>query len=253
MGRFDDKTALVTGASRGIGRAIAVVLARDGADVVITARDQDDLAETATQIEAVGRRAIMLNADLAEQGAPQRLAADALAAFGGLDIVISNAGGGAPPATIVDGDPDDFDRVQRINFGAPKALLSTLGPALMGRGSASVVTVASTLGLFGAPTMGAYAASKASLISLTKTLAGEWGAYGVRVNALLPGPTETELTREIMQNAALYAHYADATALKRWARPEEIAEAAAFLASDAASYLTGATVVADGGITAMHR
>jgi 2-deoxy-D-gluconate 3-dehydrogenase len=254
MGRFDEKTALVTGASRGIGRAIAVVLARDGADVVITARDLDGLAETARQIEALGRRAIMFGVDLADRGAPQRLADDALEAFGGLDIVISNAGGGgAGPATIVDGDPDDFDRVQRINFGAPKELLGALGPALMRRGSASVVTVASTVGLFGAPTMGAYAASKASLISLTKTLAGEWGAHGVRVNALLPGPTETELTQAIMQNDALYNHYAEATALKRWARPEEIAEAAAFLASDAASYLTGAALVADGGITAIHR
>jgi 3-oxoacyl-[acyl-carrier protein] reductase len=158
MGRFDEKTALVTGASRGIGRAVAVVLARGGADVVITARDHDGLAETARQVQGLGRRAIVLGANLTDQGAPQRLAAEALEAYGGLDIVISNAGGGGALATIVDGDPDDFDRVQRINFGAPKELLTALGPALMRRGSASVVTVASTLGLFGAPTMGAYAA-----------------------------------------------------------------------------------------------
>jgi NAD(P)-dependent dehydrogenase (short-subunit alcohol dehydrogenase family) len=252
VGTADGKSALVTGASRGIGRAIALALAREGANVAITGRDAAGLAETARGIEAHGRRAVLLTADLQEPGAAWRLAADALAALGRVDILVNNAGGGSGPTTLADGAPEDFDRVQALNVQAPLALLRALGPSMLERGSGSVINVASTLGLLGGPFMGAYAASKATLISLTKTLAGEWGQRGVRVNALLPGPTETELTRALTEDAALRAHYAERTALKRWGTAAEIAEAALFLAGDASSFVTGHALVVDGGITALH-
>ncbi len=244
------KTALVTGASRGIGRAIAVGLARAGADVALSARDEALLAEVRGEVEALGRRAVVLPADVTDADACAQLAADAIAGLGSLDVLVNNAGGSSYMGPFTELRFSGWEKVMRLNVDSIVHLTQAVGRHMLERGSGSVVNVASVAGLKGTPTLVPYGASKAAVISLTKSLALEWGATGVGVNALCPGWTKTDLNAPLWQDEALAAHMVSTTGMKRWGEAEEMVGPTVFLASDASSFVTGQALAVDGGETA---
>jgi NAD(P)-dependent dehydrogenase (short-subunit alcohol dehydrogenase family) len=244
------KTALVTGASRGIGRAIAVGYARAGADLAVAARTAEALAETVAEVEALGRKAFVVTADVTDRDAAQAMVRDAIAALGHLDVVVNNAGGTSFMVPFTDVRFDGWQKVMRLNTESVVHVLQAAGPHLLERGSGSVVNVASVAGVGGAPMVTPYAASKAAVVSLTKSVAIEWASRGVRVNALCPGWTATDLNRALWENEDVSKAMTAGIPMGRWARPEEMVGAAVFLASDSASYVTGQVLLVDGGITA---
>lgn len=244
------KTALVTGASRGIGRAIAVGLARAGADVALSARDEGLLREVQGEVEALGRRAVVLPADVTDADACAQLAADAVAGLGSLDVLVNNAGGSSYMGPFTELRFTGWEKTMRLNVDSIVHLSQAVGRHMLERRTGSVINVASVAGLKATPTLAAYGASKAAVISLTRTLAVEWGPSGVRVNALCPGWTKTDLNADLWGDEALAAHMVSTTGLKRWAEAEEMVGPALFLASDASSFLTGQALAVDGGETA---
>jgi NAD(P)-dependent dehydrogenase (short-subunit alcohol dehydrogenase family) len=244
------RTALVTGASRGIGRAIAVGFARAGADVALSARDEALLRQVQGEVEAMGRRAVVLPADVTDADACARLAADAVAGLGQLDVLVNNAGGSSYMGPFTELRFRGWEKTMRLNVDSIVHLTQAVGRHMLERGTGSVVNVASVAGLKATPTLAAYGASKAAVISLTKTLAMEWGPSGVRVNALCPGWTKTDLNADLWGDEAIAARKVATTGLQRWAEAEEMVGPALFLASDASSYLTGQALAVDGGETA---
>jgi len=252
MSGFDltGKTALVTGASRGIGRAIAVGLAAAGADVALSARNQQRLDEVRAEVEALGRKAVVLPADVTDAEACRALAADAVTQLGRIDVLVNNAGGSSYMGPFTELRFSGWEKVMRLNVDSIVHLSQAVGRHMLERGSGSVVNVASVAGLGGTPSLAPYGASKAAVISLTKSLALEWGVQGVRVNALCPGWTETDLNSDLWGNEELGRAMVEPTALKRWAQAHEMVGPTVFLASDAASYVTGQALVVDGGQTA---
>jgi len=250
MSDLTGKTALVTGASRGIGRALALGLARAGADVALSARDEALLQEVRGEVEALGRKAVVLPADVTDPDACVRLGEDAVSALGHLDVLVNNAGGSSYMGAFTDLRFTGWEKTMRLNVDSIVHLSQVVGRHMLERGSGSVVNVASVAGLTATPTLAAYGASKAAVISLTKTLALEWGPQGVRVNALCPGWTKTDLNKDFWGNEELAAMMVANQGLKRWATVEEMVGPTVFLASDASSYVTGQALVVDGGQTA---
>lgn len=244
------KVALVTGAGRGIGEAIALKFASAGADLVLAARTQSQLESVKQKIEALGRQAIVVPTDMADSAQAVALANKALAAFGHVDIVVSNAGASSNlPAAEVPGKI--WREIQATNLEGPLAMLQTLAPGMFKRHSGNVIFISSIRGTSGVPYGSPYAASKAAINSLTRTLACEWGPQGIRVNAILPGPVDTDMVRGYFKgNKKLYDYYGNLAPLKRWTLAEDCAGPALFLASDAASAVTGHLLVVDGGLTA---
>ena len=252
MTSFDltGKTALVTGASRGIGRAIALGLATAGADVALSARDEASLRELAGEVEALGRKAVVLPADVTDADACRALGSDAISALGSLDVLVNNAGGSSYMGPFTGLRFSGWEKVMRLNVDSIVHLSQVVGAHMLERGSGSVINVASVAGLTGTPALAPYGASKAAVVSLTKTLALEWGPQGVRVNALCPGWTKTDLNKDLWSNDELAASMVEPTGLKRWAVVDEMVGPTVFLASDASSYVTGQALVVDGGQTA---
>ena len=244
------KTALVTGASRGIGRAIAAGYARAGADVAVSARSAEALAETVHEVEALGRKAFAVPADVTDRDAAQGMVRDAIDALGHLDVVVNNAGGTSFMAPFTDLRFDGWTKVMRLNPESIGHVMQAAGPHLLERGSGSVVNVASVAALGGTPALTPYGASKAAVVSLTRSVAIEWASRGVRVNALCPGWTATDLNRNLWENDEVSRAMTERIPMGRWGSAEEMVGAAVFLASDSASYVTGQTLVVDGGITA---
>jgi NAD(P)-dependent dehydrogenase (short-subunit alcohol dehydrogenase family) len=244
--RLDGKVAVVTGASSGLGVAFAQALAEAGADVVLAARREDRLAETARLVEAAGRRAVTVRADVAEPEDCQAVAAAAVEQLGRLDVLINNAGvGTAVPATRE--QPEQFRRVIGINLNGAY-WMAQAAAAVMPPGSA-IVNISSVLGLTtaGLP-QAAYSASKAGLLGLTRDLAQQWtGRKGIRVNAIAPGFFASEMTDQY-PDGYLAGQLRRALA-GRPGDPRELAAAVVFLASDAGGYTTGQTLVVDGGVS----
>ena len=250
MSDLTGRTALVTGASRGIGRAIAVGLARAGADVALSARDEERLAQVRGEVEALGRRAVVLPADVTDADACARLAADAVDGLGHLDVLVNNAGGSSYMGPFTELRFRGWEKTMRLNVDSIVHLTQAVGRHMLERGTGSVINVASVAGLTATPNLAAYGASKAAVVSLTKTLALEWGPQGVRVNALCPGWTKTDLNADLWGDEARAADMVSTTGLRRWAEAEEMVGPTLFLASDASSYVTGQALVVDGGQTA---
>jgi NAD(P)-dependent dehydrogenase (short-subunit alcohol dehydrogenase family) len=235
---LEGQRALVTGATSGIGRAVALQLARDGAEVLVHGRDAARGAETVQEITDAGGRASFVAADLADGGDVQRLARD----VGDVDILINNAGLAlfAPTAEF---DVAAFDKMFASNVRAPFFLVAAFAPGMAAKGHGSVISVSSMAGGVGLVGGAAYGATKASLEAMTRAWAAEYSASGVRVNAIAPGPVYTPSPSGPEFITAL----GETTPMHRASQPEEIAEVVAFLASPKASYITGTTVAADGG------
>jgi len=244
--RLDDKVAVVTGASSGLGVAFAQALAEAGADVVLGARRADRLSDTARIVEEAGRSALAIGTDVSDPQSCDALVASAIEHFGRVDILVNNAGvGAAVPATRE--PPDEFRRVIDINLNGCYWMAQACGREMQ-RGS-SIINISSVLGLTtaGLP-QAAYASSKAGLIGMTRDLAAQWsGRKGIRVNAIAPGFFESEMTD---QYAAGYLEQQLARVpAGRKGDPRELAATVVFLASDAAGYIVGQTIVVDGGRT----
>jgi NAD(P)-dependent dehydrogenase (short-subunit alcohol dehydrogenase family) len=245
------KTALVTGASRGIGAATAVALARHGADVALSSRSPEALEKVASDIGGLGRRAIVVPADVTDVEAVRGMVSAAIDGLGHLDIVVNNAGGTAFMVPFTQLRFVGWEKVMRLNVESVVHVLQAVAPHLLERGSGSVVNVASVAGLGATPALSPYGASKAALISLTRSLAVEWASAGVRVNALCPGWTATELNRNLWEDEQASSGLTSTIPMGRWGRAEEMAGPAVFLASDASSFMTGQVLVIDGGQTAV--
>lgn len=244
--RIDDKVAVITGASSGLGVAFAKALAEAGADVVLGARRVDRLAETRGLVESTGRTAVTVGTDVAEPGDCQRLVDAAMETFGRIDILVNNAGvGTAVPATRE--TPEQFRRVIDVNLNG-SYWMAQAAAKVMGPGSA-VVNISSVLGLItaGLP-QAAYSASKAGVTGLTRDLAQQWtGRKGIRVNALAPGYFESEMTDEL-DSGHVESAILPRILERRLGYAEELCGALLFLASDAGSYVSGITLPVDGGL-----
>jgi NAD(P)-dependent dehydrogenase (short-subunit alcohol dehydrogenase family) len=244
------KKALVTGASRGIGQVIAAAFAQAGADVALAARGADGLAVTAKQVRAAGRQAVEIQADLTTQEAATSVVETAIGKLGQLDIVVNNAGGSNFAVPFLDMRVSGWDKVLRLNLDATMWVCQAAGAHMTGQGAGSIINVASVAGLAAAPFLAPYSAAKAGVVALTRTLASEWGRQNVRVNALCPGWTATELNRNLWDTPDGGQATIAGVPMARWGKAEEMAGPAVFLASDAASYMTGQVLVVDGGQTA---
>ncbi len=249
MSLFDltGRNAFVTGASRGIGRVIAIALAEAGADVALVARSADGLADTASAITAVGRKAFVIPADVTVREAVDEAVATAIDQLGDVDVVVNNAGGSNFMVPFRELRLPGWEKVLRLNLDSAVYVSRAFADHLLDRGRGSVINVASVAGVASSPLLAPYGAAKAGLISLTKTLAVEWGSRGVRVNALCPGWTATDLNRNLWQDPVAGPATVATVPLGRWGKPEEMAGPAVFLASDASSYMTGQVLIVDGG------
>jgi 3-oxoacyl-[acyl-carrier protein] reductase len=245
--RFDGKSALITGASRGIGRAIAVEFARRGADVALVGRDSAALEETAALCVAgrAGAVAHIFQGDVTDQASVERAAAETLERFGRIDCAVANAGQSID-ALLLRLKADTLDQMLDVNLKSAFYLCGAVAKPMMKQRSGAIVLVTSIVGIMGNAGQAAYAASKAGLIGLCKSVAKELGSRQIRVNAVAPGLIETAMT-EKMPDAAREFLIKNA-ALGRPGRPEDVSGAVAFLCSDAASYITGQTLVVDGGV-----
>lgn len=251
MSLFDltGKKAFVTGASRGIGRVIAVALAGAGADVALVARGERGLAETAADITELGREAVVIPADVTSQAEVSAAVAAAIGQLGHVDVVVNNAGGSNFVTAFLDLRLSGWEKLMRLNLDSAVYVCHAIGGHLVERGEGSVINVASVAGVTGSPLLSPYGAAKAGLVSLTRSLAVEWGRTGVRVNALCPGWTATDLNRNLWEDPVSGPATVATVPMGRWARPEEMAGPAVFLASAASSYMTGQVLVVDGGQT----
>ncbi|ATQ42272.1 SDR family oxidoreductase [Caulobacter mirabilis] len=250
MATLDGKVAIITGASSGIGRAAALLFAREGARLVLNARREAELAAVVDQIEAEGGQAAYLARDVRDETLAPDLVALAMDRFGGLDIAFNNAGMTGEAAPAAETRPDVWREVLDANLTSAFLLARAQIPAMVARGGGSLIFTSTFVGhLVGFPGMAAYGASKAGLVGLTRVIAAEYGAAGVRANALLPGGVDTPMGRAVADTPEARAFVEGLHALKRLAAPEEIAEAALYLASERSSFMTGATLLADGGVT----
>ncbi|MDB5027437.1 MAG: family NAD(P)-dependent oxidoreductase [Candidatus Eremiobacteraeota bacterium] len=239
--RLDGQTALITGATSGLGRAIAQRLAQEGADVLVHGRDPDRGADTVSAIAAGGGTARFFAADLGSHAEVLQLAQD----VGDIDILVNNAGFVvfAPTAQV---PVEAFDATFAINVRAPFYLVAAFAPGMAERGRGSIISVDSMAGRIGLVGAAAYGASKAALSAMTRAWTAEYSPSGVRINAIAPGPVYTDGA-----SPDRIRQLGETTPLHRAAQPEEIADLVAFLVSPAASYITGATIAADGGRTAV--
>ena len=246
--RLKEKILIITGASSGIGAAAARLFAAEGAQVVLNARREDVLHTTVREIEEAGGRAAYVVGDVADATVAQALVDTAMSRFGGLDGAFNNAGLVGDMGPVTEMKEDTWSTVLDTNLTSAFLAARAQIPALVERGGGSLVFTGSFVGVGngGMPGMAAYAAAKAGLMGLVQSLAIDWAAHGIRVNAVLPGGTRTAMAGDDPDTLDFVAGLHP---LKRLAQPEEIARAALFLLSDDASFVTGAPLVADGGMS----
>ena len=247
--RLDNKVAIITGASKGIGKAIARALGQQGAKVVIASRKQDSVDETAKELMAEGIEAIGIAAHMGDMAQIKNLVEQTVKHFGAIDIVVNNAASNPSFGPITDTDNSVFDKIMDVNVKGPLELCKLAYPVMKERGSGSVINISSIEGITPGTGLGLYSVSKAALIALTKVLAKEWGPNQIRVNVICPGLIQTKFSEALTSNEKILKHVLAKQALPQLAGPEDIAGLALFLASDASSFCTGAVYTADGGYT----
>ncbi len=241
---LDGMTALVTGASRGIGAATAQALDHAGARVALVARGKEGLLSVAGELH---HDPVVVAADLGEREAPGAVASQVLDALGHVDVLVNNAAAAARLATV-DTDAAVIDDLLAINVRAPLLLSAALLPSMLERASGCIVNLSSVSGLIGTPRRAAYAASKGALDAATRSLAMELGPSGIRVNSVAPGVVDTAMWAKNRTVSGVIESIESLTPLRRWATPEDIADVIVFLASDAARFITGETICVDGGM-----
>jgi NAD(P)-dependent dehydrogenase (short-subunit alcohol dehydrogenase family) len=243
------RTALVTGGSKGLGLSMARAFAEMGAGVFICSRNQDELKTAAAAIgEGLKVRVEYATADLTDPAQTQRLGEEALARMGRVDILVNNAGSNVPQA--IDEITDEaWDRIIELNLSSAMRLTRAVIPQMKSRRWGRVIHISSVLGLGGLAGRSVYSSTKSALLGLTRSSAIDLGPFGITVNCIAPGPFLTDLPGRLLSEEEK-RRFAERTALGRWGRPEEIAGAALLLASEAGSYITGSTLLVDGGVVA---
>lgn len=250
MNILANKVAIVTGASSGIGHATALLFASQGASVVVGARRKHELNKLVEEIKKNGGHAVSVAGDVRDEGYAQALVTTAVEHFGGLDISFNNAGTLGEMGPTPEISAAAWQNAVDINLTSAFYGAKYQIPAMLRRGCGSVIFTSTFVGYtVGFPGAAAYAASKAGLIGLTQALAAEFGANAIRVNAILPGGTDTAMGREMNASPEAMAHVESLHALKRLAKPEEIAQSVLYLASNASSFMTGAALLVDGGVS----
>jgi NAD(P)-dependent dehydrogenase (short-subunit alcohol dehydrogenase family) len=244
------RKALVTGASKGIGAEIAVVLAEAGADIVALGRDTGDLAATAAAVRAHGRACLTLTAEMASPDEPVAACERALAEWGAIDILVNSAGI-AHVAPALAFPTDGWDRMMAVNLRAPFLTARTLAPAMIAQGRGKIINISSQTGVVALDDHVAYAASKGGLNALTKSLCAEWGRHNIQVNAICPTVVMTPMGRKVWGAPEKGDPFRAATPARRFAEPVEVADAALYLASDASNMVNGALLMVEGGFTSV--
>jgi NAD(P)-dependent dehydrogenase (short-subunit alcohol dehydrogenase family) len=245
--RLDGKVALITGSSRGIGRAIAEQLARAGARVVISSRKLDSCVAVRDQLKAEGHEAIAIACNVGRRDELGTLVARTLEAWGRIDILVANAATNPHFGPLSSISEDTWNKILSTNLSATLWLANLVLPGMAERGSGSFILLSSVSALTGTAAIGAYAVSKAAELQLVRNLAMEWGRKGIRVNALAPGVIQTEFARALWDNPQARKRIEALNCVGRLGVPEDVAGAALFLASDASRFVTGQTLVIDGG------
>ena len=244
--KLDGKVALVTGASSGLGQAIAIALADAGADVAVHARSEEKGAETCASIEALGRRAAVIIGEMSDKDAPARMVAETVGKFGRIDILINNAGT-IRRSPAVDYSEDDWATVIEVNLSSVFRLSQAAGRHMIKQGSGKIVNIASLLSFQGGITVPAYTASKSGVAGLTKALANEWAKLGVNVNAIAPGYMVTNNTEALRADETRNRQILERIPSARWGNPDDLAGAAVYLSSAASDYVHGHILTVDGG------
>ncbi|MBG0779658.1 SDR family NAD(P)-dependent oxidoreductase [Desulfotignum balticum] len=245
--KLEGKKAIVTGGSRGIGRAIALLYAKEGADVLVNYHSNDAAAkETVAEIEKLGRKGVAVAADVASYASAQNMVEECVKQLGGVDIVVNNAGV-SKPSMLLKMKEEDWDAIIDIHLKAAFNTTQAAGRHMKEQNSGRIINVISTAGIFGTIGQINYASAKAGIIGFTKSASRELGRYNITVNVICPGITKTEMTGKLQSDEKLRKIYEGRIQLGRFADPEEIAPAFVFLASDDASYITGQVLGVDGG------
>lgn len=241
-----DKVALVTGGSRGIGKAIALGFAEAGADVVVSSRKLEDLEKVAKEIREKGRKSLALACHIGKKEEIENLVERVVKELGRIDILVNNAATNPVFGPILNVEERAWDKIMEVNLKGYFLISLAVGKVMMKQKGGNIINLASTAGMKPSPMLGAYSISKAGVIMLTKVLATEWAVFNIRVNALAPGLVETKFSKALWSNPEILKEALRDVPLGRIAQPEEIVGAALYLASEASSYVTGETLVLNG-------
>ena len=244
--RLTNKTAIITGGGSGIGQACAWAFYQEGANVVLFGRREDKLKETAQEL---GSRAMTVSGDMTRSEDLDRLVQETLSKFHRIDILVNNAGlfKGAPLHEISD---EQYDEMMNINMRAVFQLTRRVLPVMMEQKSGNIIHISSILGIIAVPQVSVYNISKGALNQFSRSIAVEYGSYGIRSNSICPGLIETDMTADLMKDEALMQEWSKGYPIGRFGKPEDVASACLFLASDESSFITGTVLPVDGGFTA---
>jgi NAD(P)-dependent dehydrogenase (short-subunit alcohol dehydrogenase family) len=250
MFSLEGKVAIVTGASRGIGRAIALGFAGAGADVAVAARTAEDLETLAKEIDKLGRKGIAVPTDVTDREQIQSLVDRTVGELGGLDILVNNAGGTRFISPLTGLRPEGWYKNIELNLNAVFQATQIAAQKMLELGGGSIIQIASVAGIRGAQGLSFYSAAKGGVRLFTQAVAVELAQSGVRLNSIAPGWIATDLNANLREDESTNRFVIDSTPMGRWGRPDEVVGAAIYLASDASSFVTGSTIVIDGGQTA---